>query len=126
MGERGDALHLDRVHVFQRVVEDPGRVDHLPAQVFVVQMADEERLGRECVRLHVDVRAGDLVDEGRLADVGVPADEERPGGGVDRGQSRDVLPDLLEIGQGVLLATHDRGHPKILSGGNELGLSSLL
>ena len=64
VGERGDGLHLDRVHLLERVVEHSRRVDDLPAEVLVVHVPDKQRLGRKSVRLHVDVRAGDLVDEG--------------------------------------------------------------
>ena len=59
-----DTLHLDRVHLLEGVVEDTRGVNYLPSQVLVVQMADEERLGGEGVRLDVDVCAGDLIDEG--------------------------------------------------------------
>lgn len=108
--ERGDALHLDVVHLLERVVEDAGGVDDLPAHVAVVEVADEEGLGRERVRLHVDVRARDLVEEGGLADVGVPADEERAGGGVDGGETGEMLADLLEELECFVLPLHDRGH----------------
>lgn len=110
MCKRGDGLHLDRVHLLERVVEHSRRVDDLPPEVLVVHVADEERLGREGVGLDVDVGAGDLVDERRLADVGVAADEERAGGRVDLRETRHVLSDLLEVCQGVLLALHDRRH----------------
>ena len=53
-------LHLDRVALLERAVEDPGRVDDLPAQVAVVAVPDKERLRRERVRLDVDVGARDL------------------------------------------------------------------
>ena len=111
VGEGRDGLHLDRVHLFERVVEHAGRVDDLPPEVLVVHVPDKERLGRERVRLHVDIGPRDLVDERALADVGVAADQQRPRVGVDRGQTRNVLPDLFEVGQGILLALHDGRHP---------------
>lgn len=110
MSEGSDTLHFDRVHLLEGVVEDSGRVDDLPAEVLVVHVADEKTLGREGVGLNVDVGAGDLVDERRLSDVRVAADEEGTGGRVDGGETRHVLADLLEVGEGVLLATHDGGH----------------
>lgn len=110
VGEGRDGLHLDRVHLLERVVEHSRRVDDLPAKVLVVHVADEERLGREGVRLDVDVGARHLVDERRLADVRVAADEERARGRVDRRQARHVLAHLLEVGERVLLALHDGRH----------------
>lgn len=110
MGEGGDGLHLDRVHLLEGVVQHSRRINHLPSEVLVVHVAHKERLGRERVRLHVDVRARDLVDKGRLADVGVAANEERAGGGVDRRQTGHVLADLLEVCKRILLTAHDRGH----------------
>lgn len=110
MGEGGDTLHLDGVHLLKRVVEDSRGVDDLPPEVLVVHVTDEETLGREGIGLDVDIGTGDLVDEGRLADVGVAADEEGTGGGVDGRETGHVLANLLEVGEGVLLATHDGGH----------------
>lgn len=74
MREGGDTLHFDRVHFFKGVIEDSRCVDHLPSEVLVIQVSDEERLGRERIRLHIDVGAGDLVDERRFPDVWVSAD----------------------------------------------------
>lgn len=93
-----NTLHLDRIHLLQRVVQNPGRIDHLPPQVLVIEMADEERLGGERIGLDVDVGTGDFVDEGRFSDIRVAADEERAGVGVDGGQTGYVLPDLFEVG----------------------------
>jgi hypothetical protein len=35
-------LHLDGVHLLERVVEDTGSVDDLPAEVFVVHVTNEQ------------------------------------------------------------------------------------
>ena len=75
----------------------------MPSHVSVVEVTDEEGFGGESVRLNVDVRTGDFVDEGRLADVGVSADEQRAGGRVDVGKTGDVLADLKEGDQTLLL-----------------------
>ena len=75
MRKSSDTLHLDGVHFLERVVEDPRGIDDLPSQVLVVEVTDKKRLGRERVRLHINVRTRDLVDEGRLSNVGIPADE---------------------------------------------------
>ena len=110
MCECRDTLHLDSVHVFEGMVENTWSIDYLPPHIPIVEVTDEERFGGEGVRLNVDVRTGDLVDEGGFADVGVAADEEGAGSRVNGGQTGDVLPDLFKVGQGVLLAAHDCSH----------------
>ena len=75
MSESGDTLHLDGVHLLQRVVKDTRGVYHLPSQVLVVHVTDEERLCGKGVRLYVYVCPGHLVDERGLAYVGVSTDE---------------------------------------------------
>ena len=64
MRERSDTLHLNRIHLLERMVQDTRSIDHLPSHVSIIQMSDEERLGGECVWLDVDIRTGDFVDEG--------------------------------------------------------------
>ena len=108
--ERGDRLHLDRVALLEGLVEDARRVDDLPAHVLVVHVAHVQRLGRERVRLHLDVGARHLVHEGRLADVRVARDDDRARGGVDGGEAHHVLPDLLEVLERAFLPLHDRAH----------------
>ena len=110
VGDGGDGLHLDRVHLLERVVEHAGGVDGLEAKVLVVEVADEEALGREGVRLHVHVGAGDGPEEARLADVRVATDQQRPGVRVDRGQAAEVLAHLLEVEQRILESSRDGGH----------------
>jgi hypothetical protein len=63
MRESSDALHLDRVHFLERVVEYTGGIDNLPTQVLVVEVTNKKGFSRESVRLHVYVRTRDLVDE---------------------------------------------------------------
>jgi hypothetical protein len=110
VSKSGDGLHLDGVHLLEGVVKNSGSVDNLPAEVLVIHVSDEERLGGEGVGLDVDVGASDLVDEGRLSDVGVTADKERTGGGVDGRETGHVLANLLEVSEGILLTLHDGGH----------------
>ena len=59
----------------------------------------------------VTFRCGDLVDERRLANVRVSTYEERVRGGIDGGQTEDVLADLLQELKGLVLALHDCRHP---------------
>ena len=73
-------------------------------------MPHKERFCRERVRLDVDVRARDLVDERRFADVRIATDEEGARVRVDGWQTRYVLPDLLEVRQGIFLTAHDGRH----------------
>jgi len=63
VSESGNTLHLDSVHLFERVVEYSGSVDNLPSEVFVIHVSDEERFGGESVRLNIDIGTSDLVDE---------------------------------------------------------------
>lgn len=97
MCECRDTLHLNGVHVFEGMVKDSGSIDHLPPHIPVIEVTDEEGLGGESIRLDIDVRTGDFVDEGGFADVRVAADEEGAGSRVDGRKTRNVLPDLLEI-----------------------------
>lgn len=73
-------------------------------------MSNEEAFGGECVWLYVDVRASDFVDKGGLSDVRVAADKECTRIGVNGGETRDVLPDLFEVGKRIFLSAHDRSH----------------
>jgi hypothetical protein len=110
MRQRRDALHLDRIHIFKWMIQNSWGIDYLPTKVLVVEVSNEKTFGSKGVRLDIDVRAGDLVDEGRFADVRVPADQERPRVWVDGRQPGDVLPDLLKVSKGIFLSTHDGSH----------------
>ena len=59
----------------ERMVENTRCVDHLPTQVFVIRVTDVQRFGCKRVRLYFDIGARHLVQETRLAHVGVAADE---------------------------------------------------
>ena len=110
MSHGRDTLHLDRVHLLEGVVENSGSINYLPPHVAVVEVSDEEGLGRERVRLDVDVRAGDLVDEGRLSDVGVSTDKECSSCWIDCGETGYMLANLLKVGKRIFLAAHDCSH----------------
>jgi len=111
VGEGGDGLHLDGVARLQGVVKNSRGVDDLPPEVLVVHVAHEEGLGGEGVGLDVNVGPGHLVHEAGLAHVRVAGDEEGAGVGVDGGETGHVLPDLVQVGQGVLQALHEGAHP---------------
>ena len=110
MGDGGDGLHLDGIHLLERVVEDSRGVNGLESEVFVVEVADEQALGRERIRLYVDVRSRNALQETRLAHVGVPADEQRPRVRVDGRQATQMLAHLVEVQEGVLEPAAYGGH----------------
>jgi hypothetical protein len=130
MSQRRDALHLDCIHIFKRMTQNSWGVDYLPTkvfvvevfvvevfvvevfvvEVFVVEVSNEEAFGSKGVRQDVDVRAGDLVDEGRFADVRVLADQESLRACVDGRQPGHVLPEVLEVSKWIFLSVHDGSH----------------
>lgn len=46
-------------------------------------MTDKQRLRGESVGLHIDIGAGDFVDKTALPDVGITANQNSPGVGID-------------------------------------------
>lgn len=110
MSERRDTLHLNGVHLIQRVVKNTGGVDDLPSKVLIVEVTHKKRLCGESVRLHIDVGSGDFVHEAGLADVGIATAKKRSGGRVDGWQTAHVLSDLLEVSQWVFLSLDDGSH----------------
>jgi hypothetical protein len=69
-----------------------------------------ETLGGESIGLHFNICAGDGLQEGRFADVGETSDNQCACVGVDRRQTAQMLPDLLEVDKRVLEALADCGH----------------
>ena len=92
-----DRLHLNRVAVLKRLVQDTRAVNHLPAEEVVVHVAHKQRLGRECVRLHLDIGTGNFVNETRFAHIGEASDHDCARIGLDGGQAGQVLPGLLQV-----------------------------
>lgn len=95
MRKRANGLHLDRVHLLNGVVEDTRRVNDLPFVVQLVTVAQEQRLGREWLVLHVDVGTCYRIHETGLAHVGLPDDEQRAVLGIDCWQTAHVLSNLF-------------------------------
>lgn len=109
-------LHL---HVLQGVIKNTRGVDTLESEILVVEMSNEQGLGGECIGLNIDVGARDgwhkvsmrqglvagllklTAKEGTLADVGEAGNKKSPGVGVDRGQTAQMLSNLLEVEEGV-------------------------
>ena len=71
MCKRSDTLHLNRVHIFERVVQNTRRINHLPSHVSVIKVSNEKGLGSESIGLDIYVRTGNFIDEGGFSDVGV-------------------------------------------------------
>lgn len=65
-------------------------------------MADVKTLSCEGVGLDLDICARDVLQERRLANVGETRDDKCAGIGVDRGETAQMLPDLLEVDKRVL------------------------
>lgn len=103
-------LHLNGVHLLKRVVENTRGIDGLESQVLVVEVTDKQTLGSEGVGLDIDVGAGDAAQEAGLSDVGVAADDQSSGVGVNRGQTTQMLADLVEVHQRVLEALDEGSH----------------
>jgi hypothetical protein len=110
VGESGNRLHFNGIHLLERVIQDTWGVDDLPSEVFVVHVTDKEGFRGERVWLDIDICSRDLVDKRTLSDVGVTADQKSTGVGVNSWQTRNVLSDLLEVGERVFLSLHDCGH----------------
>jgi hypothetical protein len=103
-------LHFNGVHLLKRVVENTGGIDGLESQVLVVKVTNKQTLGGESVGLDIHIGAGDASEEAGLSNVGVTADEQGPGVGVDGRKTAEMLADLVEIQQRILQSLDERGH----------------
>ena len=90
----GNRLHFNCIHFLERMVEDTRRIDCLETEVFVVKVTNIQTLCGERVGLNIYIGAGDALEETRLSDVGVTADQERPRVGVNGGETAQMLADL--------------------------------
>ena len=110
MGNSGDRLHFNGVHLLERVVQNSRGINGLETKVLVVEVTNEQTLGGESVGLNIDIRAGDVAQETRLSDVGVSTDQESTSVGVDGGETTQVLANLLQVHERVLETAGDGGH----------------
>lgn len=92
------------------MIQDTGGVDHLPAAVLEIGVTNKERLCRERVRLHLDISPSDLVHEAGFTDVGETSHQESLRVGVDGGQTRHMLTNLLEVRKRTSELLASRGH----------------
>ena len=110
MGNGGDTLHFDGVHLFQRMIENTRSVNGLESQIFVIKMTDEQTLGSEGVGLDINIGTGNASQETRLANIGISTDEEGSSVGVDGRQTTKMLTHLIQIHEGIIKSLDDGGH----------------
>ncbi|KAI6759202.1 hypothetical protein HG530_009882 [Fusarium avenaceum] len=110
MGNGGDTLHLDGVHLLKRMVQNTRGVNGLEAEILVVEVTDEQTLCGKGIRLDIDIGAGDALEETRLSNIGVTADKQCSGVGVDRWQTSEMLADLIEVHEWILESLEESGH----------------
>jgi hypothetical protein len=110
VGEGGDGLHLDDVHVLDVVIQDTRGINNLPSKVLVIGVSDVQSLGRERVRRRLHIGSGNLVHKRTFTDVGETTDDQGSGIGIDRGQTVQMLSNLLQEFQSILLTLQDGGH----------------
>lgn len=67
-------------------------------------------LTRKGVGLNINIRPRDALQERRLPGVGETADDERPRVRVDGRETAEMLPDLVEVQQGLLQLLGEGGH----------------
>lgn len=103
-------MHLNRVHLLERVVQDTRSINRLEPQVLVVEVTHKQTLGGKGIGLNIDVGPGYAAQEARLAHIGVSADEKRASVGVDGRQTAKMLANLVEVEQRVLQALDKGGH----------------
>jgi len=73
-------------------------------------VTDKQTLCGESIRLNVDIGTSNALEETRLSNIGVTADKQCSGVGVDRGQTTEMLADLVEVHEGVLESLNEGGH----------------
>lgn len=73
-------------------------------------MSNEQTFRGESIGLNIDIRSGDTLEETRLSNIGITANEERSGIGVNRRETTKMLADLIEVKKGILQSLADGGH----------------
>mmetsp|Transcript_56924 Transcript_56924/g.123174 ORF Transcript_56924/g.123174 Transcript_56924/m.123174 type:complete len:205 (-) Transcript_56924:135-749(-) len=79
------------------MIQNTRGVDHLPSDVVVVQMPNEEGLRGEGIRLNVNVGVGHDVHERGFAHVWVASKDQSPRGRIDGRQPSQMLPHLFKV-----------------------------
>lgn len=73
-------------------------------------MAYVETFGGERIRLDLNIRSRDGLEERRLSNIGEASNDECAGIGVDRRETTQMLSDLLEVDEWVLETLADGCH----------------
>jgi hypothetical protein len=110
MSNSTDGLMLNSVHLLERVVQDTGRIDSLKSQHLVVEVAHVQTLGRERIRLHLNVCPGDGLQERGLADIGEAGNDKCARVGINGGKTTQMLSNLLEVHERILEPLADSRH----------------
>lgn len=92
------------------MVEDTRGINGLESQILVIKVTDKQTLGGEGVGLDIHIGARDASEEAGLANIGVTADEQGPGVGVDGGETAKMLANLVQIQKRVFQSLDQRGH----------------
>lgn len=96
MGQGSNSLHFNGVSLFQGVIKNTWRVDHLPSHVVIIGMSDEKTLGGKGIRLDVNISTGDIVHKGRFTDIGETRDQEGSFIRVDTWETAHVFSDFFQ------------------------------
>jgi hypothetical protein len=110
MGKSGNGLHLNRVALLERVVQNSWSINDLPPQIFVVCVTHEQRFRCESIWLDFNVCSSDFVHEARLADIGETSDDQCARVGIDGWQTRQMLAHLLKVCQCAALPSGNCAH----------------
>ena len=73
-------------------------------------MTNEQALSSESVWLNIDIGSGDTLQETRLSDIRVTADEKSAGVWIYRRKTSQMLADLVEVDKRVFKSAADGGH----------------
>lgn len=92
------------------MVKDTRSINCLESQVLIVEMSDEQALSGESIWLDIDISSGNALQETRLSDIRITADQERAGVWVDRWKTAQMLSNLVKIQKGILESSTDCGH----------------
>jgi hypothetical protein len=110
MGQSSNSLHFNSVSLVERVVQDSGSINYLPASVFIVGVTNEKVLSGESVGLDINVSVRHIVDERRLAHVGESSADKGTSVGVDLRETTQMLPDFLQIAERRFKFFHKGAH----------------
>jgi len=73
-------------------------------------MSNEQTLGRESIWLDIHIGSRNRLQKRTLAHIGISADQQRAGVGVNTRQPAQMLPHLLQVHKLILQFTRYRGH----------------